>query len=105
MNKIKEFIKIIKDNYLKLNPVIRETIETVVFVVVMVIIIRFFIGEIRWIPSASMRPTLIEGDRIIVERFSRFYKTPKRGDIMVFYPPFEKLQNTPWKVFSRINKL
>uniref|UniRef100_UPI0040260A9B signal peptidase I n=1 Tax=Candidatus Stercorousia sp. TaxID=3048886 RepID=UPI0040260A9B len=70
--------------------------------VVMVIIIRFFIGEIRWIPSASMRPTLIEGDRIIVERFSRFYKTPKRGDIMVFYPPFEVLKNTPWKIFSRL---
>ena len=74
MNKIKEFIKKIKENYLKINPMVRETIETIVFVVVMVIIIRFFIGEIRWIPSASMRPTLIEGDRIIVERFSRFYK-------------------------------
>ena len=45
-----------------------EIIETVVFVFVMVIIIRFFIGEIRWIPSGSMRPTLIEGDRIVVER-------------------------------------
>ena len=68
----------------------------------MVIIIRFFIGEIRWIPSGSMRPTLIEGDRIIVERFSRFYKSPERGDIMVFYPPFEKLPNTPWRIFSRL---
>ena len=49
-----------------------------------------------------MRPTLIEGDRIVVERFSRFYSKPKRGDIMVFYPPFEKLPNTPWRVFSRL---
>ena len=102
MNKIKELINKIKENYLKINPSVREIIETVVFVVVMVIIIRFFIGEIRWIPSASMRPTLIEGDRIVVERFSRFYTTPKRGDIMVFYPPFEQLKNTPWKVFSRL---
>ena len=50
-----------------------EIIETIVFVLVMVIIIRFFVGEIRWIPSGSMKPTLIEGDRIIVERFSRFF--------------------------------
>ena len=49
MNKIKESIQKIKENYLKLNPSVREVIETVVFVVVMVIIIRFFIGEIRWI--------------------------------------------------------
>lgn len=102
MDKIKHLIKIIKDKYTSINPAVREIIETIVFVVVMLIIIRFFVGEIRWIPSGSMRPTLIEGDRIIVERFSRFYTTPKRGDIMVFYPPFEKLENTPWKVFSRL---
>lgn len=102
MNKFKELINKLKNEYMKLNPMTREVIETVVFVVVMVIIIRFFIGEIRWIPSASMRPTLKEGDRIVVERFSRFYKKPERGDVMVFYPPFEKLQNTPWRVFSRL---
>lgn len=102
MDKFKELINKIKTEYLKINPMAREVIETVVFVVVMVIIIRFFIAEIRWIPSASMRPTLIEGDRIVVERFSRFYRTPKRCDIMVFYPPFEKLPNTPWRIFSRL---
>ncbi len=81
---------------------LKETIETVVFVVVMVVIIRFFIGEIRWIPSASMRPTLIEGDRIFVERFSRFYSTPQRGDVMVFYPPSEDIKTDAWSVFARL---
>lgn len=87
---------------LKIKALLKETVETTVFVVVMVIIIRFFIGEIRWIPSGSMKPTLLEGDRIFVERVSRFFYTPKRGDIMVFYPPFEKLPNTPLKVFERL---
>lgn len=81
---------------------LKETVETVVFVVVMVIIIRFFIGEIRWIPSASMHPTLIEGDRIFVERFSRFYKTPERGDIMVFYPPSEDIKTDALSIFQRL---
>ena len=102
MNKFKKIIKNIKTEYEKINPMTREILETVVFVVVMVIIIRFFFFFLLWIPSASMRPTLIEGDRIFVERFSRFYTTPKRGDIMVFYPPFEKLPNTPWRIFSRL---
>ena len=88
--------------YNKNKPAIKETVDTIVFVVVMVIIIRFFVGEIRWIPSGSMKPTLIEGDRIFVERFSRFYKTPERGDIRVFYPPSTELKNTPWKLFSRL---
>lgn len=100
-NLIKSYNKY-KGIYEKLNPVTREIIETVAFVLVMVIIIRFYIGEIRWIPSASMHPTLLEGDRIVVERFSRFFTTPKRGDIMVFYPPFEELPKTPGRVFSRL---
>lgn len=81
---------------------IKETVETILFVIVMVIIIRFFIGEIRWIPSASMRPTLLEGDRLFVERFSRFYSEPHRGDIIVFYPPDTKLKNDFGSVFSRL---
>lgn len=86
----------------KIKAGIKEAVETAVFVIVMVIIIRFFVGEIRWIPSGSMRPTLVEGDRIFVERFTRFYATPKRGDIMVFYPPMEKLKNNPLAVFERL---
>ncbi len=80
----------------------KETVETIVFVVVMVIIIRFFIGEIRWIPSASMHPTLLEGDRLFVERFSRFYKAPARGDILVFYPPQEEIKGDFVSVFTRL---
>lgn len=86
----------------KFIAILKETVETIVFVVVMVVIIRFFIGEIRWIPSASMRPTLMEGDRIFVERLSRFYSTPKRGDIMVFYPPAEEIRTDPLSVLSRL---
>ena len=79
-----------------------EIIETVVFVLVMVIIIRFFVGEIRWIPSGSMKPTLVEGDRIVVERYSRFFTSPKRGDIMVFYPPSTQLSRKPLPLLSRL---
>ena len=68
----------------KTKAILKETIDTVVFVLVMVIIIRFFIGEIRWIPSGSMRPTLVEGDRIFVEKVTLFFTQPSRGDVMVF---------------------
>lgn len=86
----------------KMKAILKETFETAVFVIVMVILIRFFVGEIRWIPSGSMRPTLIEGDRIFVERVSRFFTSPKRGDIMVFYPPSEQLSKTPEAIFERL---
>lgn len=79
-----------------------EVIETIVFVIVMVIIIRFFVGEIRWIPSGSMHPTLLENDRIVVERYSRFFTGPERGDIMVFYPPSTTLSRKPIPLLSRL---
>jgi len=95
-SEIEEFLRT------KLRPALRETIETIAFVIVMVVIIRFFVGEIRWIPSGSMRPTLVEGDRIFVERVSRFFATPKRGDVMVFYPPSEPLATDPLAMFERL---
>jgi len=95
----------------KLKANIKETIDTIVFVVVAVILIRFFIAELRWIPSGSMKPTLNEGDRIVVEKLTKipnlihtkqFENTPQRGDVMIFYPPFVQLKYTPWAVFSRL---
>ena len=95
----------------QLKANLKELIDTVVFVVIAVIIIRFFIAELRWIPSGSMRPTLLEGDRIVVEKLTkfpniiknhRFENDPKRGDIMIFYPPFVKLKTDPWSIFSRL---
>ena len=95
----------------KIKANIKETVDTIVFVIVAVILIRFFIAELRWIPSGSMKPTLIEGDRIVVEKISKypnlikthqFENTPNRGDIMIFYPPFEKLKTTPLAVFNRL---
>lgn len=97
INKIKTYFK--SD---KFKADLKETIETIIFVIVAVSLIRFFIAEVRWIPSGSMRPTLLEGDRIIVERYTRFFKTPERGDIMVFYPPFTELKNTPVALFKRL---
>lgn len=81
---------------------LKETVDTVVFVIVALIIIRFFIGEIRWIPSLSMYPELDIKDRLFIEKVSRFYKSPDRGDIMMFYPPSTELSYDPWSLFKRL---
>ena len=100
----------------KLKAGLKETWDTIVFVVIAVIIIRFFVAELRWIPSGSMLPTLVGGqglvgDRIVVEKVSKypniikhhkFESYPNRGDIMIFYPPFVKLSADPISVFSRL---
>lgn len=86
----------------KVKNILWEIISTVAFVVVAIVIIRYCMFEIRWIPSGSMKPTLIERDRVIVDTNFRFKNTPKRGDVMIFYPPDFQLENTPVKLFQRL---
>jgi len=49
---------------------------------------RSFVAEPRYIPSGSMLPELQINDRLIIEKYSRRYQNPKRGDIVVFNSPF-----------------
>mmetsp|Transcript_7089 Transcript_7089/g.16103 ORF Transcript_7089/g.16103 Transcript_7089/m.16103 type:complete len:600 (+) Transcript_7089:63-1862(+) len=39
------------------------------------------------IPSASMEPTLLKGDVLLVEKFPGVYQRTKRGDVVLFQPP------------------
>jgi len=71
-------------------------------VLFIVLIIRSFIVEPFQIPSESMVPTLEVGDFILVNKFTYGLRLPvartkvlpindpKRGDVMVFFPPNEK---------------
>ncbi len=65
----------------------RENVEVVVTAVILALIIRTFVVQAFKIPTGSMRPTLIEGDRILVNKFIYRFKAPKRGDIIVFKYP------------------
>ncbi len=89
---------------MKTKSLFRETIETVFTVILLVLVIRAVIGEPRWIPSASMRATLMEQDRVFIEKISLRYnlRDVKRGDILVFYPPFDDLKSGVWAKFTRI---
>lgn len=48
------------------------------------ILIKTFLVQAFFIPSASMRPTLVEGDRVLVEKISYALHDPRRGDVVVF---------------------
>ena len=67
---------------------LREGVELVVVTLILLVVIRLCIGEARYIPSASMEPTLQINDRLIVEKITKNLGQPiQRGDILVFYPP------------------
>jgi signal peptidase I len=57
-----------------------------IFTAIPAFLIRNFIAEARYIPSASMTPTLQIKDRLIIDKWSYRSQNPQRGDIVVFSP-------------------
>ncbi len=63
-----------------------EALKTLGLSAILAFGIRSFVAEARYIPSGSMLPTLQINDRLIVDKMSYRFKTPERGDIVVFSP-------------------
>jgi signal peptidase I len=49
--------------------------------------IQAFLVKPYRIPSPSMVPTLVEGQRILVNRIGNRFSDPEIGDVVVFHPP------------------
>ncbi len=52
------------------------------------LLIKAFLVQAFYIPSASMEPTLRQGDRVLVNKLSYRFGKPKRGDVIVFRDPY-----------------
>ena len=84
---------------------IKEFIKTILFALLIAGLIRTLFFQPFWIPSGSMKPNLLIGDYIFVNKFIYgyskyscpfslcpfegriFYNEPKRGDVVVFRHP------------------
>ena len=91
----------------KLKKIIVENLKTLLGALLIAILIRSLIIQPFYIPSSSMEPTLLVGDRIFVSKYSygyskhsfpfspnfskkRFFsKDPKQGDLVVFKTPID----------------
>ena len=89
----------------KIKNIILENIKTLIGALLIAILIRSLLIQPFYIPSSSMEPTLLVGDRIFVSKFSygyskhsfpfspnisnnRFlFQRPERGDLIVFKTP------------------
>ena len=87
---------------LKKKSTFREYVEAAVIAVLLALFIRTFVVQAFKIPSGSMKPTLLIGDHILVNKFiygikfpftDRYIvhiKKPERGDIVVFKWPTDE---------------
>jgi signal peptidase I len=85
----------------KRKSVVREYAEAIVIAIVLALFIRTFVIQAFKIPSGSMKPTLLVGDHILVNKFIYGIKLPftdkilislsqpERGDVVVFKFPLD----------------
>lgn len=69
-----------------------SVVELIVIVLIAVGLafgIQAFIVKPYKIPSGSMEPTLIVGQRVLVDRISGVFGGPSVGEVVVFHPPQE----------------
>lgn len=86
---------------LKKKGVFREYAEAAIIAVLLALFIRTFVVQAFKIPSGSMKPTLLVGDHILVNKFLYGIKIPftdktlipisdpKRSDVIVFIYPVD----------------
>jgi signal peptidase I len=98
--------KLKKDKPERKKSIFREYAESIVIAILLALLIRAFVIQAFKIPSGSMKPTLLVGDHILVNKFIYGIKlrvpftalnynllpisTPKRNDVVVFIFPVEQ---------------
>lgn len=81
-----------------------EWVAVLVVAVVLAVVIKAFFVQAFKIPSESMEPTLMPGDRVVVNKLSYRAHDVNRGDIVVFHRPERAPSgpNTPAQLIKRV---
>ena len=68
----------------------KELPVLIVVALFVAVLIKTFLVQAFYIPSASMRDTLLEGDRVMVNKLAYRFGEPSQGDVIVFDSPLSE---------------
>ncbi|WP_114855237.1 signal peptidase I [Brachybacterium sp. YJGR34] len=68
-------------------PLWLDTLVTMVVALIIAVLVKTFLIQPFYIPSASMNPTLLEDDKILVSKLTPGVFDVQRGDVIVFEDP------------------
>lgn len=71
---------------------LRDAIETILLAVVLFVVINAVSARVR-VDGFSMRPTLDNGEYVLVYKLAYQFNDPQRGDIVVFRFPLDPTQD------------
>ena len=88
----------------KTKRIIWEYAESLLIAAALALIIRTFIITPFKIPTGSMEPTLIPGDKIFVNRFIYRFTPPQKGDVIVFRYPEDPKRDFIKRLVASVNE-
>ena len=74
---------------------IADTLESLIVIIPIVFLIKTFVFGLYQVPTCSMEPTMIVGERFFAEKFTIFFQPPKRGDVIAFNNPLYAYSKNP----------
>lgn len=88
VDRLRDGVKDERDRVAAVRSFWRELPILIIIALVVAVLIKTFLFQAFHIPSGSMRNTLLEGDRIMVNKLSYSFGEVERGDVVVFDSPF-----------------
>jgi signal peptidase I len=80
-----------------------QTAVTILVAVLLAFLVRAFVFQTFWIPSASMTPTLGVYDRVLVQKAFYSWRDVREGDIVVFsHPPLDNCPGPQGDLVKRV---
>jgi signal peptidase I len=70
-----------------IKEILAEVFETFLVSIIVILIIYSTIASIEVVWGASMEPTFLTGERILVEKLSKHFIPYERGEVVVLIPP------------------
>ena len=109
--------------YLRFRRAFKQHIAPLLVLVLLITSFRSAIADWNIVPSGSMNPTILEGDRIFVNKLAfglrvpytsielAHWAEPQRGDVVVFYSPqdgtrmVKRVVGLPGETIAMVNNL
>jgi len=70
-----------------LGEEVKDWVISILVAVILAFFIRYFIVELYLVDGPSMRPTLQNHERLVVNKFIYRFRAPERGEVLVFRYP------------------
>ncbi|MFA6849687.1 MAG: signal peptidase I [Selenomonadaceae bacterium] len=70
-----------------LGEEVKDWVISILVAVVLAFFIRYFIVELYLVDGPSMQPTLLNHERLVVNKFIYRFRVPQRGEVLIFKYP------------------